>query len=57
MNMGVLSIFCSLRGGFLMRDFDWVMLMVMLAAVFPPEQLSALQTLYIGFRKTKLSKR
>jgi hypothetical protein len=35
-------------------DFDWLMLS--LAAVSPPEQLSALRTLYIGFRKVTLKK-
>jgi hypothetical protein len=40
--------------GFLMRDFDW--LIMMLAGVSPPEQLSALRTLYMGFRKAKLKR-
>jgi hypothetical protein len=38
-----------------MADFDWLLLM--LAAVSPPEQLSALRTLYIGFTKTMLKKK
>jgi hypothetical protein len=37
-----------------MRDFDWLPLL--LAVVSPPEQLFALKTLYIGFRKAKLKK-
>jgi hypothetical protein len=39
---------------FLMGDFDWLPLP--LVVVSPPEQLSALRTLYIGFRKAKLKK-
>jgi hypothetical protein len=35
--------------GFLMGDFNWLTL----AGVSPPQQLSALRTLYIGFRKAK----
>jgi hypothetical protein len=42
------------NAGFLMGDFDWLLLL--LAAVSPPEQLSALRTLYTGFRKAKLKK-
>jgi hypothetical protein len=37
-----------------MGDFDWLMLT--LAGVNPPEQLSALRTSYIGIRKAKLKK-
>jgi hypothetical protein len=37
-----------------MGDFGWLLLM--LAVVSPPEQLSALRTLYLGFRKAKLKK-
>jgi hypothetical protein len=39
----------------LMGDFDWL-LTLLLTAVSPPEQLSALRTLYTGFRKAKLKK-
>jgi hypothetical protein len=34
--------------GFLMGSFDWLLLSAG-CCVFPPEQLSALRTLYIGF--------
>jgi hypothetical protein len=37
-----------------MGDFDWLMLL--LAVVSPPAQLSAPRTLYIGFRKATLNK-
>jgi hypothetical protein len=37
-----------------MGIFDWLLLL--LAGVSPPEQLSAPRTLYIGFRKAKLKK-
>jgi hypothetical protein len=40
----------------LMGDFDWLPLMLLLAVGSPPEQLSALRTLYIGFRKAKLKR-
>jgi hypothetical protein len=36
------------------RFFDWLMLT--LAGVSPSEQLSALRTLYVGFRKAKLKR-
>jgi hypothetical protein len=39
-----------------MGDFDWLPLLLMLAGVSPTKQLSALRTLYIGFRKTMLKK-
>jgi hypothetical protein len=39
-----------------MGAFDWLLLTLTLARVSPPEQLSALRTLYIGFRKAKLKK-
>jgi hypothetical protein len=38
-----------------MGIYDWLLLMLLLV-VSPPEQLSALRTLYIGFRKAKLKK-
>jgi hypothetical protein len=40
-----------------MGDFDWLMLTLTLAGVSLPQQLSALRTLYRGFRKAKLKKR
>jgi hypothetical protein len=44
----------------LMGNFDWLLvrppLTLLMAAVSPPEQVSALRTLYIGFRKAKLKK-
>jgi hypothetical protein len=39
-----------------MGDFGWLLLLLPLADVSPPEQLSAPKTLYIGFRKAKLKK-
>jgi hypothetical protein len=39
-----------------MGIFDWLPLMLLLVVVSPPEQLSALRILYIGFRKAKLKK-
>jgi hypothetical protein len=42
--------------GFLMEDYDWLLLLLLLAGVSPLEQLSAPRTLYIGFRKAKLKK-
>jgi hypothetical protein len=39
-----------------MGGFDWLPLPLTLADVSPPEQLSALRTLYIDFRKAKLKK-
>jgi hypothetical protein len=44
------------REAFLMGAFDWLALMLTLSGVSPPEQLSALRTLYIGFRKATLKK-
>jgi hypothetical protein len=41
---------------FLMGDFDWLPLLVLLAVGFLPQQLSAPRTLYIAFRKAKLKK-
>jgi hypothetical protein len=46
----------ELMEGFLMGIFDWVPLTLLLAVGALPEQLSALRTLYIGFRKAKLKK-
>jgi hypothetical protein len=37
-----------------MEGFDWLPLT--LAAVSPPEQLSAWRTLHVGFRKVKLKR-
>jgi hypothetical protein len=42
--------------GFLMEDFGWLLLLLPLADVSPPEQLFALRTLYIGSRKAKIKK-
>jgi hypothetical protein len=39
-----------------MGDFDWLPRMLLLAVGSPPEQLSALRTLYIDCRKAKLKK-
>jgi hypothetical protein len=36
-----------------MGNFDWLMLTLTLADMSPREQLSALRTLYISFRKAK----
>jgi hypothetical protein len=37
-------------------SFDWLLLTLLLVVVSPPEQLSALRILYIGFRKAKLKR-
>jgi hypothetical protein len=42
--------------GFLMGIFDWLPLTLLLAVGSLPKQLSALRTLYTGFRKAKLKK-
>jgi hypothetical protein len=39
-----------------MGIFDWLLLLLLLA-VSPPEKISALRVLYIGFRKAMLKKK